>query len=302
MSRNFELNYKLEPAGDIRENEDISGYEEFGEHSYERDRDRYEFHMGETEILLEYSKPTEEELLTGEDSLFGFNNQVDMSQFKSDIEFEEYRSAIDNIRLLEKIVLKKGDVSLDTSKILEKNKGKIYFNFHDNLGAYSSINVKNAKIVLTEDPLTPIGLMTLFHEIGHYQDYIKDEVDYNIRNEELEKFNLFTTLPVFNLEKESSEAVLKTERVAWAYALNGLRPFIKDLNLKLDGIRNFVHGRCLKSYSETIRTALRTNETLNELVSLEKELKKLEEENKKLDEEILELERKNKELDKKLGK
>lgn len=102
-------------------------------------------------------------------------------------------------------------------------------------------------IILNSKPSTPEGIFSLFHEIGHFKD-----PNLNITDELLHNFRMESALDPENkntLDKISA-VELKEERVAWAYAINKLKPFIDGFGVSSNGIREFIHKFLLGSYSK----------------------------------------------------
>ncbi|WKZ25048.1 MAG: hypothetical protein QY321_01285 [Patescibacteria group bacterium] len=274
MKENFRDEYlskKLEPPRNNLldkvnvENTQISDYEEFGEHSYTLERGRFEFKIGDTKIILDYDQPPLEDIIGTEDSLLGFDQSVPLEDFESSEEFKPYLKMLTDIRIIKKLVLDNGKECLDTSEVFadENQRGKIYFNFHEQLGAFSNIDIENLKICIKMDPLTPMGLAHILHEIGHYQDsQTYDRQEYILRNKISYPARNFINDPLAPVDTESASLALEDERKAWAFALNNLRPFSKDLKLKLDGLDSLIHGHCLQSYSDSIRLALENQDIL----------------------------------------
>ncbi len=272
MLENFEneyLNRKLEPRNDLFEGQEIADYEEFGEHSYEQEKGYWEFQIGNTKISLKYSKPKLDDLLEGKYSKFWFLSILDKKQFKENEAFKELREKLNKIRLIDEMLVENKSELYNTNQIFQD--GKILFNLESEES--SAINLNYNEIFLTEDPLTPKGFVTILHEIGHYQDLnTGDEQTRAVIQEEYDKKNKYKTASdsiweskkSINLNEDDAASVLMRERSAWAFALKDLKPYIKDLKINTENLKNFIHGGCLESYSTNIRNTIEYNSLLKE--------------------------------------
>lgn len=271
MKEKFEddyLNKKLEPkkitlfGAEKFPEPQIADYEEFGEHNYLAPEGKFEFKMGDTNISLEYGTPHMNEIIGTKDSLFKINLPLFLTvdALKEDEKFKPWFKMFENMRILENVTLDNGKDVLDTSKIFSDQNGKkkIYFNADQKLLGPSGIEQKDPKIVLTEDPLTPKGLLFLLHEIGHYEsDQLYSAEDNKERIEQVLRLYEFVRDSSTPIDEASAKTSLENERAAWTHALNNLRPFTKDLQFNRKGIDHFVHKVALQSYSETIRRAVK---------------------------------------------
>ncbi len=79
--------------------------------------------------------------------------------------------------------------------------------------SYADLHEK--MIVLRRDPLQPIGLLTLLHEIGHTYE---SEMPKEFTQETFENRNTF--------DQTDLAAKLQSERDAWAFAFKKIRPFL----------------------------------------------------------------------------
>lgn len=276
MKRSFEseyLNKKLEPThvSVISENIKIAGYEDFGEHSYEEEIGSFEFFMGETRISLKFSRPEFQDIFGGDLSGLKAFKKLDFLSVVRDemlenfVEFTQRKESIKKIRIIDEMILENKDGRFDTKEIF--NDKKIYFNIPKDLEPYDHFNLHQEAIILSGDPLTPEGLLSLGHEIGHYFLNKDEWFSKPISRKELK-----------NINEQQAELFIKEERGAWAYALNIIRPFIKDLALNLKDIDKYIHEDCLKSHSEKIDFIFSIQRLRKEDKELAEELERLFEE------------------------
>ena len=247
----------MEPERVITPEETVADYEEFGEHSYSSAQGQFEFRKGETKISFEYYKPNLEDLLTNEKSPFCLQG-LDFQTFQIDEQYEPYRKIMNEVRIINKFILENNNSTLDCCESFGLE-GKIYFNINKEMMGDSGINVEEKSVGLADDPLTPNGLLTLVHEIGHNKNYEADKEAYHERQKDIEKFNNITNYKSINLsevDEKVAQSVLEEERGAWATALNDIRPFIKDLDFKPNKIKEFVHHKSLQMYCTYLRMIL----------------------------------------------
>lgn len=74
---------------------------------------------------------------------------------------------------------------------------------------------------------TPLGLIALFHELGHlkHRQAKPDEFD-----------KILKSLEMANRDGEIEANILEMERDAWAFAIATLKPFLKDLGISTEEI------------------------------------------------------------------
>lgn len=265
------LNQKLEPESksllrENSENANIANYKELGEHSYDSESSKFEFLIGQTKITLSYSKPVISDLVNEKDfasRLFTASGLTNDDLLDFDNLKKKLGLIIDNIRCVDELILENQDSKYEVKEFF--NNGKIFFNLHKNTDVSSCINLEDKQIFLSEDPLTPEGIVSLFHELGHYKDSTR--IESPTKPSHKSRMFIARTFKGVALNADQGELkdkvwemgardLLTLERDAWAIALNDLKPFIKDLKLKRSDLENYVHGKCLLSYSEFIRRVI----------------------------------------------
>lgn len=108
------------------------------------------------------------------------------------------------------------------------------------------------EIRLFENIITPKGLIILMHEAGHNTDERqKESTDNNQKSASYLKLLFASKLS----NKQKLAESLRTERVADAYALNKLRPFISEQGLPKSAVLTFIHNKNLQRYSSYLRGA-----------------------------------------------
>lgn len=130
--------------------------------------------------------------------------------------------------------------------------------------ASGATDISGHLALIRGNPETPSFFITMLHELGHLQEYrlLTDEERQPIRDIGSGLIEQDETK-----KKEAAAIFLRTERNAWAYALNKLRPLFSTKNkegfISRDDVIKEV-DYCLSSYSAFIRAALSKN--LKELV------------------------------------
>ena len=79
-------------------------------------------------------------------------------------------------------------------------------------------------ILLGKEPSSIVGILILFHELGHK----------NVGND---------------IKRNTKKNVIKDERLAWAWALKKIKPFMKDLGVTTEDMDSVVHRKYLAEYS-----------------------------------------------------
>jgi hypothetical protein len=267
LFKNEYLNQKLEPIAEILEGVKVADYDEFGEHSYEAEAGNFEFIFGDTKISLKYSKPGYENIMKQKHlpaSLFrqALTNFEDLADPEKAMEIAG--KVIDGTRIIEEFTLEKNNERYSFAEILSE--GRIYFNSQGDPSS-SGFQPETSNIFLAKDPLTPEGLVTLFHEMGHYEDITTGDEDaqWLVKSESKistifqaggEKAIAFNTKLKGEKWEMGAGFLLARERAAWAFALKNIKPFIKDLGIKSEKLEQEIHGKCLQSYSTFIRNVI----------------------------------------------
>jgi|GEM_PF-5385167 hypothetical protein len=128
----------------------------------------------------------------------------------------------------------------------------------------SAATITGEDVLLYGTPTTFLGLLILFHEIGHCERIA------DMTKEEYSKFEAAKTRferqrdnhPILALKnreekfEEDSETVLRDERGAWAEALSKLRPLLPFFGVSREDVLKGVHEITLASYSDRIRERL----------------------------------------------
>ncbi len=103
---------------------------------------------------------------------------------------------------------------------------------------------------LHRQPSSPDGILVLLHEIGHLED---PELSEGVQRQSTLKFEAIIAGGYTKEIKEENDAItLKSERKAWAYALNKIRFIIRKLGIPEESVKDFIHGYTLGSYCKTM--------------------------------------------------
>ncbi len=168
-----------------------------------------------------------------------------------------------NIRKLKELILRNPEAELDILKLLPPEYS-VYFTTNMDKEDYSfeGVNAPKEKRMYINTPLLSIdGILGILHEIGHNvrdeqqspSEQTKDEVS-NLRfmlEEIMEKILAGISPRKPNIEDASR--LLQDERDAWGIALNKIKPFMKDLNIDTEDLKNIIHHNALYSYSLLIK-------------------------------------------------
>jgi hypothetical protein len=123
----------------------------------------------------------------------------------------------------------------------------------------------NQKIVKMKDISTPAQVLILLHEIGHLNYIEQLEENDPEKAEKLKKITpeILKTdqIPQNAQEKmeleKSIDLKYEEERIAWAFAINKLRPIIdKEGLFSREAVTRFVHDFCLQKYSRRFGTRI----------------------------------------------
>lgn len=183
-----------------------------------------------------------------------------------DFTYEPYHSSLNfNPRtLLERYALKRnvGDARILTSFNLQDvdkteeislyqiipDQWKVIF-FPDNAERNGSANNITKTIAFNGAPTSISNILTLLHEAGHAHDFNQKRI--RTHNLAVSKLKSLIGKP----NEGDLNYILTSERNAWSFALNKLRPFIsKNLHsdLKRETVYSIIHDIALASYNEEI--------------------------------------------------
>lgn len=255
------LNAKLEKHSDEKSkttsvyNKPEGLLNSFINHSYENGEKSFEFVKGDTKAFFSYEPIDELE----RDALpaFLYGRLIELKEKYPYVMTCESKVLFPNVCILKEFTLENGNNRLDLRNIFPD--GRIYFNFSKPFTTLSSaFNPSQNMVALTKDPLTSEGLLALFHEIGHYQDEQRGETLVahsfsNNQNSHFDPYDVGALIPVGYFKEDRQAKKLKAERSAWAFTLSNLRPYLKDLGINYEDVKQFIHNYCLQSYSDVIR-------------------------------------------------
>lgn len=146
-------------------------------------------------------------------------------------------SEVESWRRLNSLSIHINDQEIDVLKILPEN-ADIFF--CPNSAIDNGIAFKDSRTVaVLGDIASPITFVILLHEMGHIIDYGKlDELGID---------------KMVDSHPDSDQAEnLRSERVASAFALKAIRPYIKDETMRHDVV-NYLKYYALKSYNDKAR-------------------------------------------------
>ena len=172
------------------------------------------------------------------DELIGSNLPINDRRRLEFLDFfpEDYYK-VDNLIIKNK----EGKILFDSQR--EANGTMIFVRRDGNDPNGSGILVSCEDVKIEIEPNSPAGLFTLFHELGHINNLEKD-------------FERMMDISIDCTKKEISENTLAIERNAWAYALQKMRPLLKDMGAKEEEMNVFIHQWALGSYSKYIEKYL----------------------------------------------
>lgn len=218
--------------------------EPFIEHDWQREG-KIEFKKGDTEVIMEYSTPNFSEIFKAAffSNLFS-KTTLNLLQRK--------------FKNLDNLSLKNNKKQLELSKILPSN-FLILFN-PDSKISNGKIDSQNSILLIESSPMTPEGLLVVMHEVGHFQaaqahggSYSSD-IQKAQRHLNEEQALMGRAFYHTGSNAGSAAHVLKGERDAWAQALQNIRPFMDDLQISQEDTKKIIHGQCLGTYSDFIRS------------------------------------------------
>jgi hypothetical protein len=121
----------------------------------------------------------------------------------------------------------------------------------------SQFMLEEKAVILARNLTSPRSLLTLFHEVGHAQEYAQ-----MTEREQEEHLRDLRALDRYAASEEVMSRILRRERNAWSYALAQLRPFLKRDGSGLIDKRqalSFVHDHALRRYSAFFRGQRKQN-------------------------------------------
>lgn len=238
MKENLTLSGNQKSIENPLKMEAISTPKNLVEHKYEKSGE-LNFKIGETDVAFKYSDPS-----------LGY-------KFKSFLEdrrppvpnYIPRLDLVNNLRRINNFSLENNSGKYSVTDILPRD-WSVYFLLQKNKKTKTGwIDFDKKVIILSEDPLTANGLLSLGHEIGHYEDsqsISEEEKSQRLKALQAQNSNDYASSQI------DKDILTKVERNAWAHSLNDLRNFTKDLNISLGEIDDLVHGDCLQSYEDKI--------------------------------------------------
>jgi hypothetical protein len=188
--------------------------------------------IGDTSLSYSYRKITAADL--GDSS-------ADIS--KEDV--DEYR----NYLIIDGLVLQKGSLArVDVDELLPQS--TLYYLQDGGSAGGTAYRDRNAAVIENISPNTPLGLLLLFHELGHLNEknrirtaekFVSDITQDSSKTNELDPLMVY--------------ALIADERNAWAWGLSKLKPFIGDTSSHLfpkKQTMQMVHQWAMQSYSNRI--------------------------------------------------
>ena len=194
--------------------------------------------IGDTDIKLEYASPDIKYLFK---SIFERKNIFDQNIKKLDV--------LKNLRKIDNFTLQNSTNRYSIKDILPPD-WEVYFLNKKSREFVSGLDFKKKNIILNENPLEVEGILSLVHEMGHYEEYeILSEEEKKERTDARRRDGFFGIV-----HQKDKDLIIKEERNAWAYGLNHLRHFKKDLDISSEEIEKKVHNDCLQHYEDNIDT------------------------------------------------
>lgn len=173
-----------------------------------------------------------------------------------------------NIRKLESLILKNNESELNVLDLLSPNYSTyINTNIDKEDNSFESIHRPRERKIYINTPLLSVdGIISLLHEIGHnnrdqHQSFSEQNKDENslLRFKVsgiIEKILAGMALGLRSPNIKDASLILRDERDAWSFALQKIRPFMKDLNIDIEDIENIIHHHALYSYSWMIKDSV----------------------------------------------
>ncbi|KKR20434.1 MAG: hypothetical protein UT48_C0018G0027 [Parcubacteria group bacterium GW2011_GWE2_39_37] len=175
----------------------------------------------------------------------------------------------DNWRMLHELKLNdcKGN-ELDLSPYLDKYRTAFLIKTNKkNGGRFFFDDSYQPAITVRADVLSMNGIITLLHEIGHLElinKQVKTGPDKNYYYSRAVSYIKTFNKKLFTKEERENpdfleyiaSYVLQTERDAWAFCLNKLRPFIRAGSINKEDILVMAHDWALQSYNDRLNSTL----------------------------------------------
>lgn len=139
---------------------------------------------------------------------------------------------------LDKFRFQKGEHVLDSADLDEIGETKIVFNPRTEIEVNS--NGFSGEILISGDMTRLDTILKVLHEIGHRANPGEDTGEMRDRYGSRE-----------DISEKEAEAILESERKAWAFALKKIRPFLEDD--QREQVLEFIHNYCLNYYSGNLR-------------------------------------------------
>jgi len=204
------------------------------EYKFKRE-DSMEFKLGSTEVKLKYSSPNLKYIIN--------------SILKRPATFDSPIGNLDillNLRKINDLTFKNSSAEYSVMDILGEG-WEVFFWTKDNPKFRSCVSLDSKVIFTDKNPLTPNGILSLAHEVGHFE-----EEQVLTKEEKKRRGSARMGLNLGIIDKENRNVIIEEERNAWARALNHFRHFSKDLNVENIDIEKVVHQDCLESYGDNI--------------------------------------------------
>ncbi|HXK35262.1 MAG TPA: hypothetical protein VJ103_02045 [Candidatus Paceibacterota bacterium] len=149
---------------------------------------------------------------------------------------------------LKKLTLENQNSFLNITDLVSETKifFKVIFDKEDSRVS-SRFDSRSNGIFLKQNILNPYGIVVLLHEIGHATD------PFFLSAEELPKPKGHDEKIYLN--EEQLQTILRSERNASSFAINKIRPFIKELDIDEETLNKLIHYP-LENYSKRIRAML----------------------------------------------
>lgn len=150
-------------------------------------------------------------------------------------------------REVEKFIVEFDDNKISLFDLMPPETKIICFSSRDSWESLGAVNARsgsqNIRDIVIRGPLNSIEMFAiLFHEVGHVLDYQK-----------LDELGLETMMD--DGENSKIAETLRKERVATAFALKVLRPFLTDKTKRRD-LKNILKHQALKSYYDDAKLKL----------------------------------------------